>query len=105
MLDATVKTGLGFIFWVLVTQFYSEVAVGFSSAVISAMGLLATVIVLGLDVSLIHFLPQTEKPRELINTCFTIGTLSSLIISVAFPSGLNLWSPVLNFVTLAICRP
>lgn len=105
MLDATVKTGLGFIFWVLVTQFYSEVAVGFSSAVISAMGLLATVSVLGLDVSLIRFLPQAEKPRELINTCFTIGTLSSLIISVAFPSSLNLWPPVLNFVTLAICRP
>lgn len=99
MLNTGVMSILGFFFWVVVARFYTEAEVGFSSAIISAIGLLASLSLLGLDVSLIRFLPQAERPRELINTCFTLSGLTGLVVAAIFLAGLNLWSPALSFIT------
>jgi O-antigen/teichoic acid export membrane protein len=99
MLNIGVMSLLGFFFWVVVARFYTETEVGFSSAIISAIGLLASLSLLGLDVSLIRFLPQTERPQELINTCFTLGGITGLVTAAIFLAGLNLWSPALSFIT------
>lgn len=89
---------LGFFFWVVVARFYTEAEVGYSSAIISAIGLVATLGLVGLDTSLIRFLPQAEKPQELINSCFTLTSLISLVIAGIFVAGVEFWSPALAFI-------
>jgi len=90
---------LGFIFWIIVARYYTEVEVGYSSAIISAISLLTTISMAGLNSLLIRFLPQTEKPKELINSSLTLGGLFSIGIAIIFIAGLNFWSPALSFIS------
>jgi O-antigen/teichoic acid export membrane protein len=98
MTTSAVMALLGFFFWVVVARFYTEAEVGYSSAIISAISLIAVLSLVGLDSSLIRFLPQAEKPRQLINSSFTITTLISMVIAGIFVAGIELWSPTLNFI-------
>jgi len=98
MLSTGVTVLLGFFFWMVVARFYTEAEVGLGSAIISAMSLLAFISLVGLNVSLVRFLPQSEKPQELINSCYTLGGLVSLVVAGIFIVGLGFWSPTLAFV-------
>jgi O-antigen/teichoic acid export membrane protein len=96
---STIVTSLsGFFFWLIVAHFYSEAVVGYSSAVISALNLLAVLSLVGLNISLVRFLPQADNPRRMINTCFTLSGLVSLLAAAIFLAGLDFWSPALSFV-------
>ncbi len=96
MLSSGVGALTGFFFWIVAARMYSTEAVGLSSAAISAMGLLAILATLGLDYGIIRFLPSSgEKAGKMINSCFTIGALVSVVVSVIFISGLDIWSPAL----------
>ena len=96
--DNAVTAGLGFFFWMVVARFYSEADVGYGSATISAIILLSTLSLAGLGTTLIRFLPKTEKSLDLINTCLTLSALISLVISIIFICGLEVWSPALSFI-------
>jgi len=98
MLASAVTSLLGFFFWMVVARFYSETDVGFSSAIISVINLIALLSLVGLDFSVIRFLHQASKPKELINSSLTLCGLVSLIIAAIFVSGINFWSPALSFV-------
>lgn len=98
MLSTTVMSLCGFFFWLIVARFYSEAVVGYSSAIISALNLLAVLSLVGLNISLVRFLPQADNPRKMINTCFTLGSLVSLLAAAIFLAGLDFWSPALSFV-------
>lgn len=98
MLSTAVMSLCGFFFWLMVARFYSEAVVGYSSAIISALNLLAALSLVGLNISLVRFLPRADNPREMINTCFTLGGLVSLLAAAIFLAGLGFWSPALSFV-------
>jgi len=98
MLNTAITSLLGFFFWMIVARFYTEAEVGFSSAIISAISLLAIISLVGLNVSLIRFLPHSEKPPELINSCYTLSGLVSLVVAGICVAGLGFWSPALVFV-------
>lgn len=98
MLNTAVTSLLGFFFWMVVARFYTEAEVGLSSAIISMMTLIATASLVGLNASLVRFLPHADKPRELINSCLTVGGLVSLLLAGMFAAGLGYWSPVLAFI-------
>jgi len=89
---------LGFVFWVVVARFYTEAEVGYSSAIIAASSFIAIVGLVGLDASLIRFLPRSEKPQQLINSSFTLATLISLIAAGIFVASVDFWSPTLDFI-------
>jgi len=89
---------LGFFFWVVVARFYTEAEVGYSSAIISAASFIAILGLLGLDSSLIRFLPQAKRPQQLINSSFTLATIISLVIAGIFVAVVDLWSPTLVFI-------
>lgn len=90
---------LGFVFWIIVARFYSPEDIGLASAAIAAIGLLAAISYLGLGMGLIRFLPHAgENANSMINTVFTIGTLSSIIAAFVFIAGLGFWSPALLFI-------
>lgn len=97
MTNSAVLAVTGFFFWMGAARLYPTEAVGLSSAAISALGLLALLSTLGLDFGLIRFLPGSgEKAQTLINSCFSIGTLVSLALSLIFLAGLDIWLPALS---------
>ena len=98
MANTIVPSGLGFFFWMVVARFYDEAHVGWAAAIISAIGLLALISTLGLNVALIRFLPKAEKPVEMINSCFTLSGIVALAMAAIFIAGVDLWSPALGFI-------
>jgi len=98
MLNTALMSLFGFFFWLIVARFYTEAEVGFSSAIISAISLLALLGIFGLNASLVRFLPQIEKLQEFINTCFTLSGLITLVLAGIFLAGLAFWSPALAFI-------
>lgn len=90
---------LGFAFWVIVARLYSPEDVGLASATIAAMMLLTAFSHLGLGYGLIRFLPHSGKSaNSMINTCFTICTLTSIAVALTFIAGLSFWAPALLFL-------
>jgi len=98
MSNTVATSALSFFFWMVVARFYSETEVGFGSAVISAINLLALLSIAGLNFSVIRFLSQADKPRGLINSSFTLSCLISLVTAAAFIAAVDFWSPALSFV-------
>jgi O-antigen/teichoic acid export membrane protein len=98
MLNTAVMALCGFFFWMVVARYYAESEVGFSSAIISAISLLAMISLVGLNTSLIRFLPHTDKPQELMNSCYTLSSLISVVVAAIFIAGLSFWSPALVFI-------
>lgn len=60
MLSSITSAGSGFFFWLIVARFYPAEEVGLASAIISAMGLIGMLSLLGFDISLVRFLPERE---------------------------------------------
>lgn len=98
MTNTIVGAGAGYIFWLVVARFYSPLELGLATAIISAINLIAMFSVFGLDFGLIRYLPDEEDKQSLINSCLTMVGLSSLVITLIFLLGLNLWSPPLVFI-------
>ena len=89
----------GLAFWVIAARFYSAEDVGLASAIIAAMALLASLSTLGLNFGLIRFLPHSgQNANPMINSCFTISGLASIVLCVIFFAGLSIWSPALLFL-------
>lgn len=91
-------SAFGFFFWLLAARLYAASDVGVAIAVISAAQLLSLFSGLGFDVGIIRFLPDEEDKPAMINSCFTIVGLFSVLLALCFVSGLNIWSPVLVFL-------
>lgn len=89
---------VGLVFWIVVARFYTEAEVGWGSAIISAISLLALLCRLGFNASLIRFLSKTEEPREMINSCFIFTGIIGLIVSAVFILGVDFFSPALSFI-------
>jgi len=96
MMNSGSTAVIGFIFWMVAARLYSIEAVGMSSAIISAVGLLTLLSNLGLGYGLIGFLPGSgAKTKVVINSCFTIVGLISMVLSFIYLAGLSIWSPAL----------
>lgn len=99
MIASAVSALFGFAFWVIAARFYSPIDVGLASAAISGVSLLAMLANLGLGYGLIRFLPYSGKnANSMINSCFSLGSLTSVVVALIFLGGINLWSPALLFI-------
>jgi O-antigen/teichoic acid export membrane protein len=86
MIGTTVITaGLGFVYWWLAARRFSQEAVGFASALISAMSLLGTLGMAGMGTLLIGELPrQPEHRAPLITTALVVVGGVSAVLGVIF---------------------
>ncbi|MDY6965809.1 MAG: oligosaccharide flippase family protein [Halobacteriota archaeon] len=98
MLTSVIGSPLGFVFWIVVTRFYSTEEVGLAVAIFSATGMIAAFSGLGLNFGVIRFLPKEEDKQGLINSCLTITVLSSVALGTIFIIGLDIFSPALLFI-------
>ncbi len=99
ILNAVLLSATGFLFWMVAAKYYATEAIGLAAAAVVAMQLLAVLSTLGIDFSLIRFLPHAgEKSRDLINTCFTINGAVSIAAALIFLAGLSFWAPDLSTI-------
>jgi O-antigen/teichoic acid export membrane protein len=75
---------LGFAFWTFAARYFSQQAVGYGSAGISAMTLLGTVGMFGLGTVLIGELPQRRSRGGLVASALIVSFVGSLMLGIAF---------------------
>ena len=90
--------GLGFVFWIIIARLYKTEEVGIATTVISIMALVSSFTIMGLNSSLIRYLPQSVNKNELINSSFVIVTCVALVASTIFLLGVPVFSPQLAFM-------
>jgi O-antigen/teichoic acid export membrane protein len=80
-----ITAGLGFVYWWLAARLFSQEAVGYASALISAMGLLGTIGVVGMGTLLIGELPRRPEQRApLITTALVAAGGVSAVLGIIF---------------------
>ena len=92
---------LGLIFWLLVARLFSDntAEVGIGTTLTATVTFLAGLSTLGAGFGLIRFLSGTgEKAPKMINSCFTLSALTSLIVSLIFLGIVGIWFKDLVFV-------
>jgi O-antigen/teichoic acid export membrane protein len=75
---------LGFAYWALAARLFSQQAVGYGSAAVSAMTLLGTVGMLGLGTVLIGELPRRSVRAGLVSAALITCGLGSLLLGLGF---------------------
>lgn len=98
MLSTGIMAGLGFFFWMMVARLYSAEQIGLATTMISVIALITSFSLLGLDIGLIRYLPKSIRKNDLINTCFSVTALATLIVLIIFLFGLETFSPKLLFI-------
>jgi O-antigen/teichoic acid export membrane protein len=87
---------ISFFFWIIAARFYSTDDVGLASATLSVMTLLALFSTLGFEFGLVRYLAHSgQNANRMLNTSFTIGSLTTVIFCCIFVAGVNIWSPAL----------
>jgi len=89
---------LGFFFWVIVARYYTEAEVGYSSAIISAIGLVSLIAHMGLESFLVRFLSRAEDAVNVFNTCLTYSAIAAFLVSLLCAAGMTVWSSEIGFV-------
>jgi O-antigen/teichoic acid export membrane protein len=88
-------------FWVFAARVYSANDVGIVSAIIAAVGLLATLSFFGFDYALIKFIPGSDRAESRTHTGLTFTAMVSVIASVIYLILIPLFIPKLNFLTMS----
>jgi O-antigen/teichoic acid export membrane protein len=95
LVTLVLNAGLGFSFWILAANFYSEEDVGIASAIISSLGILLLLSRLGVNEAIIRFFNEKNK-SEILGTSLVITTACVIISGIIFIVGIDLWSPKLS---------
>jgi len=99
LISSTIATALlGFIFWIVAARHYSAEEVGFGSTIVSLMMFLSYLTLLGFNISIIRYLPKSNRKSDLINTTFTLIFITGLAVTTIALLTIGLWSPKLLFL-------
>jgi O-antigen/teichoic acid export membrane protein len=79
-----VASVLGFAYWALAARLFSQRAVGYGSAAVSAITLLGTIGMLGLGTVLIGELPRRSPRAGLLSAALLTSGLGSLVLGLGF---------------------
>src|SRR3989338_4914531 len=94
ILNSFVMALFGFVFWSLAAKQFSSEDVGLATAVISAVSLVASLSLLGFNVSILKF-----KEKSLNFTALVMCSIVAFILSVLFLLFVNVFSPNLSFLS------
>lgn len=84
--------GFGFFYWGIASRLYTVTGIGYATGFISAVILISGISVLGTNVGMIRFLPDSKNPKQFLNTTYTFIFLNSLVLSVIYLLGIRIWS-------------
>jgi len=98
MISTGIMSVLGFVFWMVIARLFTTHDVGLATTIISVMGLITGLSVLGLNVALIRYLPRAKDKSKKIDTCFTLVAIVSVIVTSVYLMGIGKFSPDLYFI-------
>jgi acetyltransferase-like isoleucine patch superfamily enzyme/O-antigen/teichoic acid export membrane protein len=98
MASTAIVSASGFVFWLIVANLYNDTQVGLATAIISAITFMMNLSILGLNYSIIRFLPKSKKRNQLLSDTFSIVALAASLASGIFLLLLPYVSPSLLFV-------
>ena len=84
VMSTGVASLLGVVYWMFATRLFSQRAVGYGSAAVSAMTLLGTIGMLGLGTLLIGELPRRTGRAGLVSAALLTCGLGSLVLGLVF---------------------
>jgi O-antigen/teichoic acid export membrane protein len=106
-ISSLLTAGLGAVFWLLATSWYSAETVGRSYAALGTVALLAGIGQLNLDDLLVRFVPVAGRhTRPLVLHCYAIGAVCSALAALGFLALLPELAPELGFLrhpAVAVC--
>lgn len=102
MASTAIVSGSGFFFWLIVAHFYRDTQVGLATATISVATFIMNMSILGLNYSIIHFLPKlirnSKKTNQLLTGSFMIVSAAAALFAGIFVVMLPYVSPRLFFI-------
>jgi exosortase/archaeosortase family protein len=98
MMSTLIMSILGFVFWMIGARLFTIEQVGLATTIISAMSLITSFSLLGLNTGLIRYLPTAENKDKKINTSFALVAIITIMISSLFLIYIRTFSPKLVFV-------
>jgi len=98
MFTSISSAGSGFIFWIFAARYYSPIEVGIASALVSSMGVIITLSLLGFDISLVKYLLKEKNQSDILTTCLITSVTFSLFLSLIFTLGIDIWPPSVQFI-------
>ena len=81
MLTTVVNGALGFGFWIIAARLYSAQLVGLNSALIAIMTTIATLAQFSLGVMFVRFLPESNRPRQMIIVGYAISAVAAVVLA------------------------
>src|SRR4051812_22466809 len=70
-------SGSGFFFWMIATHLYHDSQVGLATALVSTIGFIMSLSILGFNYSIIRFLPKSKNKNQLLSTSVVIIALAA----------------------------
>jgi len=98
MLSTLAAGVFGFGFWIIAARTISSYDVGLATAVIAAATMISALARIGLDVSLIRFIPESKNAAGLYSNSVYIPIILSLLLSAIYLAGIEVFSPSLAFL-------
>lgn len=91
-------SGFGFLFWVIISRYYTPDEVGLAAAIFSAAQFIVILSELGLCYGLMRYLVDSNDKHALINSCISMAGSASIVLTIIFIAGLDFFSPKLLFI-------
>lgn len=90
---------LGFVFWKVITIFYTPAEVGIGVALLTASSLVAAIGNMGLGSGIIRFVPRSgAASNKIINIAFTMAGLVAILMSLLYLLCVEYWSQALMII-------
>lgn len=96
--STAIVSASGFVFWLIVANLYKDTQVGLATAIISAVTFIMNLSMLGLNYSIIRFLPKAKQKNQLLSESYSIVSLSAAAFALIFLLLLPVLSPSLLFL-------
>lgn len=87
----------GFLFWTLAARLYTVGEIGIATALISSLSLIMAFSNLGLDTTIIRFMPSHDHSKT-FNTCLFITTGMAIVVGIIYLAAIDLISAELAFI-------
>ena len=98
VLSNGIQAAIGFVFWIVMARLFSTGDVGKASSLISATSLLAFFALVGLNTTLMRFLPTAKDKGPLLTSAFVMVFGAAAIIAVGYARLTPVIAPRLDFV-------
>jgi len=97
MLNSVIAAAFGFFFWITAAKVYPKDDIGVATALISSVNLVLLLSRMGLDNSMIKFMPKGDRNR-ILGTTWTVGVVCALALGAAYIAGVDCLTPGLSVI-------